>query len=164
MHNLVYIAYRAFLLQMLHSVFYGSCLFLDQVEKRIYYDEVEGLTAEWLDATSTLVLSMSPNKRANRRGNWRALSESVMLACPYDLKVTMDNSNQNDTIEVDAIVSDTDKHHDSTSETSQTEIEPSFFPLTVHLLSTLPVALHAVGGDDGPLDFGVRLYMTSYFG
>lgn len=134
------------------------------VEKRIYYDEVEGLTAEWLDATSTLVLSMSPNKRAYRRGNWRALSESVLLACPYDLKVTMDNSNQNDATEVDAIVSDTDKLHDPTSETSETEIEPSFFPLTVHLLSTIPVALHAVGGDDGPLDFGVRLYMTSYFG
>ncbi|XP_045814162.1 DIS3-like exonuclease 2 isoform X1 [Trifolium pratense] len=131
------------------------------VERRIYYDEVDGLTAEWLEATSTLVLSISPNKRASRRGGankWRSLSDSVLLACPYDLKVTTDNSKQNDAMEVDAIVSNMDKQH-----ISQSAIEPAFFPLTVHLLSTIPVALHAVGGDDGPLDFGVRLYMSSYF-
>ncbi|MCH94641.1 DIS3-like exonuclease 2-like, partial [Trifolium medium] len=131
------------------------------VERRIYYDEVDGLTAEWLEATSTLVLSISPNKRASRRGGgnkWRSLSESVLLACPYDLKVALDNSKQNNAMEVDAIVSDMDKQH-----MSESEIEPAFFPLTVHLLSTIPVALHAVGGDGGPLDFGVRLYMTSYF-
>ncbi|PNX83296.1 DIS3-like protein exonuclease 2-like protein, partial [Trifolium pratense] len=131
------------------------------VERRIYYDEVDGLTAEWLEATSTLVLSISPNKRASRRGGankWRSLSESVLLACPYDLKVTTDNSKQNDAMEVDAILSNMDKQH-----ISQSAIEPAFFPLTVHLFSTIPVALHAVGGDDGPLDFGVRLYMSSYF-
>ncbi|KAK2429678.1 exosome complex exonuclease RRP44 protein A [Trifolium repens] len=118
------------------------------VERRIYYDEVDGLNAEWLEATSTLVLSISPNKRASRRGGankWRTLSETVLLACPYDL-------------EVEAIVSDMDKQH-----MSQSEIEPAYFPLTVHLLSSIPVALHAIGGDDGPLDFGARLYMSSYF-
>jgi DIS3-like exonuclease 2 len=129
-------------------VFYDFCFFLAQVERRIYYDEVDGLTAEWLEATSTLVLSISPNKRASRRGGankWRTLSETVLLACPYDL-------------EVEAIVSDMDKQH-----MSQSEIEPAYFPLTVHLLSSIPVALHAIGGDDGPLDFGARLYMSSYF-
>lgn len=44
------------------------------------------------------------------------------------------------------------------------KIEPSFFPLTVRILSTIPVVLHAVGGDDGPLDIGARLYMSSYYG
>uniref|UniRef100_A0A164YQB5 Uncharacterized protein n=1 Tax=Daucus carota subsp. sativus TaxID=79200 RepID=A0A164YQB5_DAUCS len=29
------------------------------IERHIYYDEVEGLTAEWLDATCTLVLNLS---------------------------------------------------------------------------------------------------------
>ncbi|XP_050905089.1 DIS3-like exonuclease 2 isoform X2 [Lathyrus oleraceus] len=134
------------------------------VERRIYYDEVEGLTADWLEATSTLVLSISPTKRAFRRGatnKWKALSEAVLLACPYDLKVKMDNRNQNEGMEVDSVVSDMNKHHISRSDTG---IEPAFFPLTVHPLSTIPVALHAVGGDAGPLDFGVRLYMSSYFG
>lgn len=41
--------------------------------------------------------------------------------------------------------------------------EPSVFPLSVHLLSTIPVALHAIGGDDGPLDIVARLYVSSYF-
>ena len=50
-----------------------------------------------------------------------------------------------------------------TSYTNATEIEPAVFPLTVRLLSTIPVALHAVGGNDGPLDIGTRLYMSSYF-
>nr|XP_027191148.1 DIS3-like exonuclease 2 isoform X3 [Cicer arietinum] len=134
------------------------------IEKRIYYDEVEGLTAEWLEATSTLVLSMSLNKRALRRGSpnkWRALSEVALIACPYDLKVTVDSSDQCD-LEVDAMVSNTNQQHISISDSSVAEIEPAVFPLTVHLLSKIPVALHAVGGDDGPLDFGVRMYMSSY--
>ncbi|CAK8542782.1 unnamed protein product [Lathyrus sativus] len=125
------------------------------VERRIYYDEVEGLTAEWLEATSTLVLSISPNKRVFRRGTtnkWRALSEAVLIACPYDLKVKMNCCNQNEGMGVDSVASD-----------MNTEINPAFFPLTVHPLSTIPVALHAVGGDAGPLNFGVRLYMSSYF-
>lgn len=110
------------------------------------------------------MLSISPTKRAFRRGatnKWKALSEAVLLACPYDLKVKMDNRNQNEGMEVDSVVSGMNKHHISRSDTG---IEPAFFPLTVHPLSTIPVALHAVGGDAGPLDFGVRLYMSSYFG
>ena len=44
-----------------------------------------------------------------------------------------------------------------------TDCEPVFFPLTLHLLSTIPVALHAVGGDDGPIDIEARMYVSSYF-
>jgi len=116
-----------------------------QIERRIYYDDVEGLTAEWLETTSTLVLSMSTNTCTFRRGwsnKWRAIEEVALLSCPY---------NQSDVI----------KKVDGNK--AETEIDPSVFPLTVHVLSTIPVALHAVGGDDGPLDIGVRLYMSSYF-
>lgn len=45
----------------------------------------------------------------------------------------------------------------------KSEIDPFVFPLTVRLLSTIPVALHATGGDDGPLNIGARLFMSSYF-
>ncbi|XP_017250245.1 uncharacterized protein LOC108220875 [Daucus carota subsp. sativus] len=38
------------------------------IERHIYYDEVEGLTAEWLDATCTLVLNLSTSKRLNKKG------------------------------------------------------------------------------------------------
>lgn len=121
-----------------------------QIEERIYYDEVEGLSVEWLEATSSLVLSMSTNRRAFRKGSgskWRPFEEVAFLVCPYDLKVAMDGSNGCDTVN-----------------NSETEIDPAVFPLTVRLLSTIPVALHAVGGDDGPLEIGARLYMSSYFG
>nr|KYP44583.1 DIS3-like exonuclease 2 [Cajanus cajan] len=97
------------------------------IERRIYYDEVEGLTVEWLETTSTLVLSMCNNRCAFRKGS-------------------------------------SNKEPISGSDSVETEIDPAVFPLTVRVLSTIPVALHAVGGDDGPLDIGVRLYMSSYFG
>ncbi|KAK7301320.1 hypothetical protein RJT34_12181 [Clitoria ternatea] len=136
------------------------------IERRIYYDDVEGLNVEWLETTSTLVLSMCTNRRAFRRGSpnkWRAFEEVVLLTCPHDLRVSMDNSNPSDAVNLDDSISAMDVEPIS-SDTSDTEIAPAVFPLTVHLLSTIPVALHAVGGDDGPLDIGVRLYMSSYFG
>ncbi|KAL9315709.1 hypothetical protein ACSQ67_016710 [Phaseolus vulgaris] len=57
------------------------------IERRIYYDDVEGLTAEWLETTSTLVLSMSTNTCTFRRGwsnKWRAIEEVALLSCPYN--------------------------------------------------------------------------------
>lgn len=137
------------------------------IERRICYDDVEGLTVEWLETTSTLVLSMSTNRSTFRKGfpnKWRAFEEVAMLTCPHNLKVNMDNSNQSGAIEVDDSISAMDREPISRSGTSITEIDPAVFPLTVRLLSTIPVALHAVGGDDGPLDIGVRLYMSSYYG
>ncbi|KAK7321038.1 hypothetical protein VNO77_31146 [Canavalia gladiata] len=137
------------------------------IERRIYYDEVEGLTVEWLETTSTLVLSLCANRRAFRRGSpnkLKTFEEVALLTCPYNQKVTMDNSDQSDAVEVDDSISITIREPISRLETSETEIDPAVFPLTVRVLSTIPVALHAVGGDNGPLDIGVRLYMSSYFG
>ncbi|KAE9595923.1 hypothetical protein Lal_00031034 [Lupinus albus] len=124
------------------------------IERRIYYDEVEGLTVEWLEYTSTLVLCMSAtNRRAFRKGGtnkWRTLDEVALLTCPFNQEVAV-------------VESTIDAELGSRSVNSQTKIDPAFFPLTVRILSTIPVVLHAVGGDDGPLDIGVRLYMSSYF-
>ncbi|KAI4337787.1 hypothetical protein L6164_016162 [Bauhinia variegata] len=136
------------------------------IERRIYYDEVEGLTVEWLDVTSTLVLSMCPNKRGFRRGSpgkWRAFDEVACLSCPYDLKKSMDDSKECDAAKVGDGIAAMNRENGSKSDNSETDTEPAVFPLTVRLLSTIPVVLHAVGGDDGPLDIGVRLYMSSYF-
>ncbi|KAI4307300.1 hypothetical protein L6164_030504 [Bauhinia variegata] len=136
------------------------------IERRIYYDEVEGLTVEWLDVTSTLVLSMCPNRRGFRRGSlekWRAFDEVAFLSCPCDLKIAMDVSKEYDGGKVRDGITAVDRENGSKSDNSEVDIEPAVFPLTVRVLSTIPVALHAVGGDDGPLDIGVRLYMSSYF-
>ncbi|XP_048332455.2 DIS3-like exonuclease 2 isoform X2 [Ziziphus jujuba] len=132
------------------------------IERRIYYDEVEGLMVEWLDATSTLVLSLSPNRRCLRRGSpgrWRALEDVALIVSPCDLKSEQDVSgSSNDEHGAAAYNSEL-----SNSGSSEIEIDPVVFPLTVHVLSTIPVALHAVGGDDGPVDIGARLYTSSYF-
>lgn len=48
-----------------------------QIERKIYYEEVEGLVVEWLVATSALVLNLCAYKhiRRARLGNYRALNE-----------------------------------------------------------------------------------------
>nr|XP_043607578.1 DIS3-like exonuclease 2 isoform X2 [Erigeron canadensis] len=111
------------------------------IERRIYYDEVEGLTAEWLDVTSTLILSYIPNHRSHKKGNnsrLKAIEEVAMVKFPYNMASEPGLSKNSD-------------------------IEPAVFPLVLNILSTIPVAVHPIGGDDGPIDIGARLYMSSYF-
>lgn len=134
------------------------------IERRIYYDEVEGLTAEWLDTTSTLVLNLcTTTKRFPRRGSpgkWRGLEELALVINPCDLMSELDlfgdNDKEGSSPKIEGEVS-------KSGDSDIPVIEPAVFPLTVRLLSTIPVALHAVGGDDGPLDIGARLYISSYF-
>lgn len=141
---------------------YTPCIL--QVERRIYYDEVEGLMVEWLEGTSTLILNLFAHKRSYRRGgssNYRPLEDVALVAKPYDLEEEQDTRGSvNKSSAVGA--ADAKLSTQCSVPFSNHEISPGVFPLTVHLLSTIPVALHAVGGDDGPLEVGVRLYMTSY--
>lgn len=139
---MVLFCYKCFLPFLL---FFCHILYI-QIERRINYAEVEGLKVEWLEATSTLVLSMNP-KHAFRKGSpnmLRAFEEVALVTSPY--------------------LSDDSVSSISRSDTSESEIEPAVFPLTVRLLSTIPVVLLPVGGDYGPVDIRVRLYMSSYFG
>ncbi|XWS25181.1 hypothetical protein CRYUN_Cryun27aG0047800 [Craigia yunnanensis] len=133
-----------------------------EIERRIYYDEVEGLTVEWLESTSTLVLNLSGHKRLFKRGglgNYMALGNVAWVVSPCDLSL--------ETVSIE--------DHDATcmenggiafpdlEPISKSWVDPGIFPLMVRLLSTIPVALNAIGGDDGPLEIGVRLYVSSYF-
>ncbi|XAR55591.1 Exoribonuclease II [Bertholletia excelsa] len=142
------------------------------IERRIYYDEVEEMTVEWLDATSALVLSLSTHKRFQRRnspGKCRTIEDVALVVSPVELALGFsgDIDNEESIGSTSQIVtSGASIDLGPISECSSldaTEVDPAAFPLTVRLLSTIPVALHAVGGDDGPLDIGVRLYMSSYF-
>ncbi|KAL9245534.1 hypothetical protein vseg_019176 [Gypsophila vaccaria] len=128
------------------------------IERRIFYDEVDGLIAEWLDSTSTLVLSFVPNRRVQRgtnMGRFKALEEVALMATPFRSEPESDVSQNGDFI-ISSRPSDC-------INSSGLEIVPAVFPLTLRALSTIPVALHAVGGDDGPLDIAARLYAASYF-
>lgn len=115
------------------------------IERRIYYDRIEGLCADWLEATSTLILDKLEFKRGGR-GYLKPLKEVAYLVSPSDTCVAKCSAMS---------VTDTTEQRE--------EVVPAVFPLTVQVFSTIPVALHAVGGDDGPLDIGARLYMSSYY-
>ncbi|KAJ8762877.1 hypothetical protein K2173_023006 [Erythroxylum novogranatense] len=135
------------------------------IERRINYEDVERLTVEWLEITSTLVLHLCPYKRSSRRsgpGYYKPLEEVALVTYPNDPKVEPDGDCESDGIPVsrksgNSVVS---PHSDSIL---KSDIEPMFFPLTLRPLSTIPVALYAVGGNDGPIDIGVRLFTSSYF-
>ncbi|KAM3394752.1 DIS3-like exonuclease 2 [Capsicum galapagoense] len=132
-------------------------------EQRIYYDEVEGLNVEWLEATSTLVLSPSTNKRFNRRGSpgkCRSLEEVALLLSPCELNQELDLCGPNNR-EGSGVLQIGNASRSRLS--GIPKIEPAVFPVTLRLLSTIPVALHAIGGGHGPLDIGARLFISSYF-
>ncbi|XP_019182219.1 PREDICTED: DIS3-like exonuclease 2 isoform X2 [Ipomoea nil] len=131
------------------------------IERRIYYDEIDGLSVEWLDTSSTLVLSMCTSKHLNRRGSpgkCRTLEDVAFIVSPCDL-----NLDDEEDISKLAITDDDDDDPGSGGITNVSNLEPAVFPLTVQPLSTIPVVLHAVGGEDGPIDIGARLYISSYF-
>ncbi|XP_021755189.1 DIS3-like exonuclease 2 [Chenopodium quinoa] len=131
------------------------------IERRIYYDDVDGLIAEWLEATSTLVLNYvhHNNKRFQRRGSqYKPLEEVALVCSPCNLEPEFD-ALQNDNSGKPCEPTDCVKN----SCQPVVKIDPVVSPLTIRVLSTIPVALHAVGGDDGPLDIAARLYVTSYF-
>ncbi|KAK9110689.1 hypothetical protein Sjap_018749 [Stephania japonica] len=125
------------------------------IERRIYYDEVDGLTVNWLETTSTLVLDLCRNKRFKRRGGPGKNRPLEEVACVI-------NQSEFTTQLADYIVPENLKTSKETVTKDVNEINPSVFPLTVRLFSTIYVALHATGGNNGPLDIGARLYMSSY--
>ncbi|WCJ44609.1 DIS3-like exonuclease 2 [Euphorbia peplus] len=131
------------------------------IERRIYYDEVDGLNAEWLEATSTLVLNLCAYGRTTRRGGpsyYRAINEVAYVINPSYMEPFSVGDNECNTNNLDNCGISSEK----VDPTSDSEIVPLVFPVTLHVLSTIPVVLHAVGGDDGPIDIGVRLFASSY--
>ncbi|KAF5206562.1 Dis3-like exonuclease [Thalictrum thalictroides] len=138
------------------------------IERRIYYDEVEELTVEWLETTSTLVLNLCTDRRTSRRASpnkSRPLEDVAWVINPCDLEPGLSNcvNNLNEVsttqeARIDGIVQ---KNRGSSDEPGN-EVEPAVLPLTVRILSTIHVALHPIGGGDGPLDIGARLYVCSY--
>ncbi|KAJ4814037.1 DIS3-like exonuclease 2 [Rhynchospora pubera] len=112
-------------------------------EKRIYYDEVEELAADWLESTETLVLDLYRRKPFQKKGTvskYRPIEDVTLIENPSELLEEVE-----------------------TTETNSTELYPAVFPMVLRVLSSVHVALRAIGGDDGPIDIGVRLYASSYF-
>ena len=129
------------------------------MERRIYYDEVEGLSTEWLEATGTLVLDACRNKPQKRGGQFRcsrAIEEVAEVVNPSELMLPedRDESGATETTVDSVLLSD---------EAVKVEVAPAVLPMVISYLSDIPVVLHAIGGEDCPVDIGVRLYLSSYF-
>ncbi|KAL6633525.1 hypothetical protein ACP70R_026196 [Stipagrostis hirtigluma subsp. patula] len=132
------------------------------MERRIYYDEVEGLSVEWLEATGTLVLDACRNKHLQRRGTQvkcRAFEEVAMLVNPSESMLSEEDEESGAT----EPGSCTAKSVLLSDDAVKAHAAPAVLPLVIHYLSDIPVVLHAIGGEDSAVDIGVRLYMSSYF-
>ncbi|RLN09712.1 DIS3-like exonuclease 2 [Panicum miliaceum] len=132
------------------------------MERRIYYDEVEGLSVEWLETTGTLVLDACRNKPAQRRGTQmksRPIEEVAMVVNPSETMLSGEDE-ESGAAEAGGC---TAKSVLLSGDAVKAPAAPAVLPLVIHYLSDIPVVLHATGGDDCAVGIGVRLYMASYF-
>lgn len=131
------------------------------MERRIYYEDAEGFGVEWCSNTGTVILNLLPKSfRKERQGRGRAFKEVAYLVNPAD-------SFNGAPLNEDAQVVETNLDDESGPEhqgcTDADEMpEPAVVPLTLRLLSSVPVYVFATGGNSKPLDIGVRLYISSY--
>ncbi|CAM6089525.1 unnamed protein product [Calypogeia fissa] len=146
------------------------------MERRIYYDEIEGLNAEWFEATGTLVLSLSSEKPTNNkkysqtRGKpKRTVADVALLVNPTDSgsSNTKEETYEDLIREVEdrlagKIISEDEGVTGDKGSGNDVEVEPAVLPLTLRWFSSLPVSIHAIGGENRPLDIAVRLYVSSY--
>lgn len=141
-------------------------------EHRIYYDETEGLNAEWLESTRTLVLDISQQKSSDKMNNKvknRMLEDIAMIenpASPVDFGQKQE-SYEDDVLEIENglkgdLLSLAQLDFDKTNRSKYKNTEPAVLPLTLRVLSTIPVSIHAIGGDNSPPDISVRFFLSSY--
>lgn len=149
------------------------------MERRIYYEEIEGVNAEWFEATGTLVLDISPTKKTPRKGSQgkfgrqqRTVADIATVVNPADgLGSSLEQGSYEQIIrEVEQTLAGKDFPYESPPAfdveglASDAEVEPTVLPLTLRLFSAVPVSLHSIGGgaDHRPLDIAVKLYVSSY--
>lgn len=138
------------------------------------------MTADWFEATGTLVLDIAPEKSTVQRRPpqgkpgrpQRTVADIATLVNPADsLGSSPDLDSYDDIIrEVEDRLAGKLLTEDEAGQlpvgTGQlardAEVEPTVFPLTLRLFSAVPVSLHAIGGDKRLLDIVARLYVSSY--
>lgn len=141
------------------------------MERRIYFDEIEGLVAEWFEATGTLVLDFSSDKfteRINNQRKNRKFEDVALVVNPANLG---NSSKKQETyedilLEIEeklkgGLLNTEKEEFDLKYLANQKNIEPAVLPLTLRLLSTVPVSVHAVGENRSP-EIAVRLFLSSY--
>lgn len=109
------------------------------------------MTVEWSETTGTLVLNAlktKPVQRSDLSGKCRVI-EDVVLMMSHCQIVTPEDKNEC----ISTAPSCCNR------ESNVTATAPLCFPLVIRVLSTIPVAVHAVGGSKGRVRIVARLYM-----
>jgi DIS3-like exonuclease 2 len=128
------------------------------MERRIYYEDTEGLSVEWFSVTCTVILDLvQRSSKKEKQVTGRALTEVAYIVNPAN---SVDLS-----AEAVAKLVQTDETKEVLNEDNNDadiKPEPAVLPLTLRLLAPVPVQVYAMGGDNKPFDIGVRLYLSSY--
>jgi DIS3-like exonuclease 2 len=149
------------------------------MERRIYYEEIEGVNAEWFAATGTLVLDISPPTVPKKWSNdskpgrqQRTVADIATVVNPTDsIGSSPEEESYEDIIrEVEERLAGKIYTDDISANvflgenhlSSEVKVEPAVLPLTLRLFSMVPVSLHAAGGGNQPLEITVKLYISSY--
>ena len=122
------------------------------MERRITYEDTEGLSVEWFSMTCTAILDRV-TQRSSKKGKQ---SRARVLT---DVAYVVNPANSSDMFD-EAVVEPNEINEDNTS--AGKKPEPAVLPLTLRLLASVPVQVFAIGGDSRPLDIAVRLYLSSY--
>eukprot|EP01018_Ginkgo_biloba_P005533 Gb_17335 [translate_table: standard] len=143
------------------------------MEQRIYFDEIEGLAAEWFEATGTLLLDFSSGRISQQKknnGKHRTLEDVAIVVNPTN---PINSNKEQETYEDilleieerlkgDLLASDQTDFDLKDLSNYKEDVEPAVLPLTLRLLSTVPVSVHAVGGENTSPDFAFRLFLSTY--
>ncbi|KAI5081147.1 hypothetical protein GOP47_0004330 [Adiantum capillus-veneris] len=131
------------------------------MERRVYFEDTEGLGIEWCSNTVTVILDVQPkSSRKERQGRGRALNEVAYFVNSGD-SLNGAPHNRNRQLDVTNLDDESVPENQGCTDTDKI-IEPAVLPLTLRLLTSVPVFVFATGGSSRPLDIGLRLYITSY--
>eukprot|EP00250_Pteridium_aquilinum_P019126 c24308_g1_i2 orf=246-4160(+) len=136
------------------------------MERRVYFEDTEGLGVEWFNLTGTVILDLSHQKgsrRDSRQGRGRAFTDVAYLVNPALSSDAEDEASvAADRQLVNTNLSDESGLDFQKGTDADKKPEPAVLPLTLRLLASVPVYVFAIGGNSRPLDIAVRLYVSSY--
>ncbi|MCO5578817.1 hypothetical protein L7F22_032664 [Adiantum nelumboides] len=130
------------------------------MERRVYYEDTEGLGIEWCSNTGTVILDVQTKSfRKDRQGRGRALKEVAFVVNSAD---SFNGTPLEGRQLVGTTFDDGSGSENQGSTDSDKIMEPAVLPLTLRPLTSVPVYVFATGGNSRPPDISLRLYITSY--
>ncbi|URE00608.1 RNB [Musa troglodytarum] len=126
-------------------------VYINKIEKMIYFGEVEGLAVTWIATTDTLVLDTLNTKPLQRRHLTKSCRsiEDIVLMMNQCRMVTPEDKNK--------CINSAPSSYNTQSNVTATP--PLCFPLMIRVLSIVPVAIYAISEYNGHVNIEARLCM-----